>query len=78
MARRSRWVFSDPLATAAGGITRVVLRERSRPAGRFVFRIAVRRPLPPPRPLHLPAQFSIRIGRPNAAPCATTAQNEMV
>ena len=67
-----RWIFNDPLATAANGITRVVLRERSRRPGVFVFRIDARHPLAAPQPVSLPVQFAIGIGRTSAV-CATTA-----
>ena len=67
-----RWIFNDPLATAPNGITRVVLRERSRRPGVFVFRIDARRPLAAPQPVSLPVQFAIGIGRTSAV-CATTA-----
>ena len=65
-----RWIFNDSLATAATGITRVVLRERSNRPGVFVFRIDAAGP-GGPAGLGLPAQFAIRIGR--ASACATTA-----
>ena len=67
-----RWIFNDPLATAASGITRAVLRERSNRPGVFVFRIDARRPLAAPQPVSLPVQFAIGIGRTSAV-CATTA-----
>jgi DNA-binding beta-propeller fold protein YncE len=69
----TRWVFRDGSATAAGGITRIVLRDRSRRRpGLFTFRIEVRRSLAAVSPLSPPAQFAIGIGTPGTSACATS------
>ena len=69
---KGRWIFSDPAATTGGGISRVVLRQRTGQPGVFVFRIEARHALENPQPLNMPAQFAIGIGRASAS-CATTA-----
>ncbi len=70
----TRWTFKDPAGSAASGITKLTLRDRSsRSPGVLAFKITARAPAQGPSTPALPLTLRVGIGVSVADRCAGTA-----